>query len=703
MTELPLTPLQPRCRADRVEAFARLEAELEPWRRAGVLASIDAHALATVVRLYGVEDPAVRLAMALALRAPRYGHIGLKLHALTLEELAATPGSRRDSSSGSAPGAPPALPPLPEDREDWSRRIAAAPGVASAEEAADAGATHAFVLHAGLLYTRRYWDLQEALADALRARATAPLEPAPEGLTASLDALFGGPTGAGLDRQRLAAALGPLGRLLVITGGPGTGKTRTLRSLLALWLIERARTGGPPLRIALAAPTGKAAARMRESIREGLNADFHEALARRLPAARATEVIEALQALDAATLHRLLGYNHRQPLAFRHDAENPLPHDLVVVDEASMVDLGMMSRLVAATPASARLILLGDRDQLASVEAGTVLADLCDAARPAGRSVAELAISAPVAAALTEAGEAPLPAEVLVPAGTAPGLADRVIAFDRTFRFKDSSGIAAFARAVIAGDGEAALAVLSRAGADPDSDLRWIRPRPGRGGLAPALERLVEDLAPIYHALDEEPDPAAGDDIRRRWQLGLLAGLDRVRALCAHRVGRRGSEALNQRLTEALAARFPSLRPEGEVWHGRPILIRENDAPLDLYNGDIGLILREPSGRPRAIFPGREPGTVRSLSPSRLPAHRTVFAMTIHKSQGSELDHAVLILPESVSPILTRELLYTGATRARERLTVVAGAELLRAAVAGRVQRASGLAERLTSVRGRRG
>jgi len=499
----------------------------------------------------------------------------------------------------------------------------------------------------GRLYLGRYWWFERQVADALLARVRFP-PPAVDRdrLRAGLKRLF--PDTGDIDWQRVAAAVAVLRHLCLISGGPGTGKTRTVAAILAL-LAEQA--GSAPLRMALAAPTGKAAARLSESIR----------------AAKA-ELSVAGQTLnripeEAVTLHRLLGYRpgHVTP---RHGADNPLHLEVLVVDEASMVDLPLMARLLAALPDCARLILLGDKDQLASVEAGRVLGDLCGRDRAPAYSPGLCAEIAAVAG------------DRLAPA-TAPGpdLDDRILVLRESRRFGKDSGIGALARAVNRGDADAALQILTD-DRYPDVSLEAPRPR--------VLADLIRQrLVPVLRQVLTSPKPQAA-----------LSVLDRIRMLCALRSGPHGVDHLNERLAQALES-AGLIRRDGELYAGRPIMLTANDHALRLYNGDVGLVLADPgSGGASRVFFATTEG-VRRIPPSRLPPHETVYAMTVHKSQGSEFDEVLLVLPETESRALTRELIYTGITRARKQVRLLATEERLRAAIACPLVRTSGLYDAL--------
>jgi exodeoxyribonuclease V alpha subunit len=461
--------------------------------------------------------------------------------------------------------------------------------------------------------------------------------------------------------QRHAVATAVRHRFCVISGGPGTGKTRTVAIVLAL-LLEQA--GANPLRIALAAPTGKAAARLQESIK-GLKDS--------LPC---TEAVKGQLPIEAFTLHRLLG-TRPDSVECRFNAENPLPFDLVVVDEASMVDLALMAKLFAATPLHARLVLLGDKDQLASVETGSVLADICAGA------------------------QGPPPARPGLPSVSSTersGLSDCVVQLEKNYRFGAHSGLLALSRAIHDDDAEGVLRLLQtpplfreKKAAVTTSRSSISLPANPREGIAsaslPPPPELKERLR--RRVLD-----GFGTGLRSRQPLEALRALNQFRILCAVRKGPFGVEALNRCVEEILNdARL--IRPQERWYAGRQVMVTRNDPDLRLFNGDVGVILPDASsGDLRAWFLGmnNEP---RSVSPSRLPEHETAFAMTVHKSQGSEFDEVLFILPDRESPVLSRELLYTGVTRASRHLELWFHEPILRAAVANRVERMSGLREAL--------
>jgi exodeoxyribonuclease V alpha subunit len=601
------------------------------WANAQAIAEtggLDVHLARLLARLDGGEDVLLTLAARLVARATIQGHICASLAEAAGQPLA-TLGEARPGST----------PPLAV----WCEALRRSPVVGRPGDYAP------LVLDEnGRLYLYRYWGYEHELAGDLGARlADDPDDVDPRRLRDGLDRFFPSPAGPD-DRQRLAAAVAVLKRLAVISGGPGTGKTTTVVRILALLLEQTAA----PLRIALAAPTGKAAARMQEAIRAGRET---------LPAdARIRDAIPA----EATTIHRLLGFRPGS-VAFRHDRDDPLPVDVLVVDEASMVDLALMAKLVRAVPRRSRLVLLGDKDQLASVEAGAVLGDICGDARgfsPAFRRRLHEAMPGDLSA-----GDG---------ASAGPPIQDAVVRLTRSYRFGPASGIGRLAHLVNAGDGRAALDLLTRGAHE---DIAW-RPLDSPRDLAPRLAENAEALG----AYLETETPAAA-----------LTALERLRVLSAHRAGPFGVATLNALIAGCLEFRRP-VRPATPWYHGRPVLVTANDYNLRLFNGDLGVALADADGRLRVFFRTAE-GGLRRLPPARLPDHETAYAATVHKSQGSEADRVLLVLPNELSPVMTRELIYTAITRARSRVEIWGTREVFEAAVARRLARSSGLRDALWS------
>jgi exodeoxyribonuclease V alpha subunit len=521
---------------------------------------------------------------------------------------------------------------LPE-LDDWRARLRASALVG------DGGGFAPLILDRDRLYLARYHAYERQLAEQLLARAADVPAIDEAQLGESLARLFAR-NRQSPDWQRLAAAQAVRRRLAVISGGPGTGKTTTVVRLLAALLEQR---GGEALAIGLAAPTGKAAARMAEAIRNAKD---------ELPV---SEAVKAALPEEARTLHRLLGSRGDSPQV-RHDAANPLPLDVLVVDEASMVDLALMAKLVAALPPGARLILLGDKDQLAAVEAGAVFAELCE-----GRG-----FDVQAAADLQRLTGQPVPVEQ-----PRSRLGDAVVLLTHSHRFAGDSGIGELARRINGGDAKGTQALLR----EDRADLAW-NPAPTPAAL---LERLDGAYAP-YLAAARQGDPALA-----------FAAFNAFRALTAQREGPWGVTGINEALEARLKRRLGL--PGRERWYpGRAVMVRQNDYALGLFNGDIGLCLPTPHGL-RVFFEGEDGH--RPFAPARLPSHDSAFAMTVHKSQGSEFAEVLLALPDQPSPLLTRSLFYTGITRAKHKVEIWALPARLAEAVSTKAERAAGLAERL--------
>jgi len=500
------------------------------------------------------------------------------------------------------------------------------------------------VFEHGLLYLRRYREYERRLAARLLRLAAAPVTAFDRDAIAPLfAALF--PDAGEQDDQARAALQALLRPLLLITGGPGTGKTATIARLLLLLLAQARTHDRDGLRIALAAPTGRAAERMAESLRQ-ISADL-----RALPGVD-DALCDALP-MQAYTLHRLLGTIPDSP-RFRHGPALPLPFDVVVVDEASMVDLPLMCKLVEAVRDGARLILLGDRDQLPSVEAGDVLAAIVDAAKD------DVDVERDAVGVVVRADEERATA----------GLRGSRVHLRRSYRQSRTLELAPLADAVRLGDADVALQLL-QSGA-----LSGVHYESGL--LDPLHGATRERLLAPWRALQTCTDPA----------LALrLAGQQRL--LTVLREGPQGAAALNARIEEALAGSH-----RAPYFHGRLLLIAENSARHGLFNGDIGVCLRDGEGDVLAWFADGA-GGVRHFHPSTLPAHGGAFAMTVHKAQGSEFDTVWLLLPRRDVRPLSRELLYTALTRARDAVHLCAGEPVLRAAMGRRAQRISGLSARL--------
>jgi exodeoxyribonuclease V alpha subunit len=573
---------------------------LREFNEAGVLGPADVHVAQRLGALAGETDERILLATALAVRGPRLGHVYVDL--ATIRDTATV-----DSDE------PVDLTALPwPDPASWRALLEASELVGGP-----------LVLEGTSLYLDRYWREERQIAAdliALRDGRPAPVDDA--ALSDGLARLFAGEDD---QLQRAAAETAVRRRLTVVAGGPGTGKTTAVARIVALLLEQAASTGAPEPLIALAAPTGKAAARLVEAVHEEARSlDVRD------------DVRTRLSGLDASTLHRLLGWRPGSHSRFRHGRGNRLPHDVVIVDETSMVSLSLMARLVEAVRAEARLILVGDPDQLTSIEAGAVLGDIV---------------------------------------GSGASANDGIVVLDRVHRF--GGRIAGVAEAIRRGDGDAVIAALA--------EVTWIPLDPADPAAVSALGPLHDGAVACARAVIAAARGGAGE--------AALEALGAFRVLCAHRRGPHGVTAWTSQIETWLAQEIEGFGSEGDWYVGRPLLVTENDYGLRLYNGDTGVVIATGPGHVSAAF--ERQGQILEFSPARLAAVDTVYAMTVHKSQGSQFDTAAILLPDPTSRLLTRELLYTAVTRARRELILVGSEEAIRAAVARPVARVSGLRTRL--------
>lgn len=678
---------------ERPARHATLLAELDRWVAQGWLRALDRAFAAFLAQKAPDADPLLILSAALASHQLGRGHACLDLQAALADAgqaLSLPPEGVRLSDEGEPPKHPSAL----------LKDVSLASWTTALDHPAivghGSGATP-LVRVGRRLYLRRYWQYEQSVSQAIALRVATPTQAAaPESQAAladALHALFPRQEGAATDWQKIACALAARQGFSIITGGPGTGKTTTVVKLLALLQYlalsggEEAGSGPPSrrLRIRLAAPTGKAAARLNESIAGAVA---------RLPLDKLAhaDAVRAAIPTEVTTVHRLLG-SRPDTRHFNHHERHPLALDVLVLDEASMLDLEMMAAVLAALPPQARLILLGDKDQLASVEAGSVLGDLCQRA-DAGHYRPDT-----VAWLQATTGETVDPALC-----DAQGLAldQAVVKLRVSHRFSADSGIGQLAEAVNAGDGLAVQWVFSAGHAD--LSRQWLADDA-------AFKRLVVDGAPVgyrhYLALMHERKPAldAPQAEFDAWARDVLAAYGQFQVLCALRSGPHGVEGLNLRIASLLRAEGLLEADHGGWYLGRPVLVTRNDHGLGLMNGDVGVTLALPTRVPGqahlrwiwrvAFAAGDGQGGVRWVLPSRLRAVDTVFAMTVHKSQGSEFAHAALLLPPGLSPVLTRELVYTGITRARQWFTLAGSDEVMQAAIQRRVDRVGGLAAAL--------
>ena len=578
---------------------------------ATVLNAADVRTALALSRLAGGADEAVQLAVALAVRAVRLGHVYVDL--ATAATTVAPDDEEVDVDLAAL-----AWP----DPSTWPTIVAASP---LAAVGVDGPADRPLRLLGSRLYLDRYWRHERAIvADLLgRVGGDAPSVDV-AALTTGLDRLF--PIASTDQLQRVAASTAVERRFSVVAGGPGTGKTTTVARIVALLHEQAAALGLPPPRVALAAPTGKAAARLGEAVHS------EAAVLDTDPAIRA-----ALVATPASTLHRLLGWQPGSKSRFRHNADNQLPHSVVIVDESSMVGLSMMSKLLAAVRPTARLVLVGDPNQLTSIEAGAVLGDIVGS---------------------------PLPG---------------IVVLRHVHRY--GGGIAAVAEAIESGDGDAVIAALRSS----PKDVTWLEVDPTiNPSRAPELAAVRSAIVAAAREVVSAAEGGRGAE--------ALAALRSVQVLCAHRRGPAGAALWRTEIERWLRAAIPGYG--GSAWYvGRPLLVTENDYALGVFNGDTGVVIDEGGGRLRAVFDRR--GELLSVRPTRLVAVESLYAMTIHKAQGSQFGTVIVRLPEPTSRVLTRELLYTAVTRAEQQLVVVGSEATVRAAVARPVARASGLADAL--------
>jgi exodeoxyribonuclease V alpha subunit len=587
--------------------------ELGAFRDAGVVTDADLAIASGLARLAGCRpDDSAGLAVVLCLRALRSGSVCLDLasdpRVWQAEDTATAAQEAGGATTDHLPWPTP---------EDWLAAVTRSPLVA---QGPSAHPDRPLRLVGTLLYLQRYWNDEMAIrrfiagAGAAASPGAAPQGTPESALSLALEAACGTRTPI---QQRLAVAAANSNRVTVITGGPGTGKTTTVARILAV-----AHQLDPGCRMLLAAPTGKAAARLTEAVAEHL--------------LTLDPVLQAgLAAPTATTIHRMLGWRPGYRNRFRHDRYNPIAADLVIIDESSMVSLPQMARVLEAIPETARLVLVGDSDQLASVEAGAVLADLV--AAPANLAVVELT---------------------------------------HTFRYRGA--IADLAGAIRSGDADEVVAILRRG----DAQVIWHEPKPGDSDLGIATTSGL-------HADIISQDRAIGRAALAGDLATAVSALDSHRLLCAHREGRFGATHWSDLAQRWIgAARRPRAVAPGGWEIGQPLLVTANDYATDLFNGDTGVIVATDAG-PRAAF-GRG-STPLLISPGRLDNVVALRAMTVHRSQGSQFNTVSVLLPGPESPILTRELLYTAVTRAQQRVRLIATEDALRAAVARQVTRASGL------------
>lgn len=591
---------------------------LREMHATGLLGWGDVHVAQKVSYLYDEPDQQVQLALALAVRALRSGLVCLDLTEVSRQTF---------SADEEAVSVPPELWPSPAG---WRAALEASRVVSLG---AEPSGERPLRLVGDLLYLERYWADESTVARELRTRWQRPVEIVDlAALQAARAELFAaGPDSEPDADQELAAVVGALSPVAVIAGGPGTGKTTTLARLLGMVLRS---TGTAPV-IGLAAPTGKAAVRMDEALADAL-------------ATMPPDLAEPLRSLRASTIHRLLGWVPESRNRFAHHAGNPLPHDLVVIDEASMVPVTLLARLLESLRPAARLILIGDPDQLAPVDAGPVLRDIVAAAPPASPALAH---------SLSAVG--------LPPSGS-------VVRLQHNHR--STEALADLARLVLAGEVDAAVALAA-------SGTEGILLAESAAGTS-----LREDV--VGHGMRMVAAARLGD-----YETALQA-LEQHRLLCAHRRGPYGVALWSRQVEEWLTAAVPGFDPSQDWYPGRPLLVTQNSPDLGLYNGDTGVVVSEGGGLRAYFARGRQQY---SVSPFLLDAVQTVHAMTVHKAQGSQFDQVTVVLPPPDSPLLTRELLYTAITRARSKVTLIGGVGSLAKAITGQSLGATGLRHRLAA------
>lgn len=659
-----------------------LIALLDDWIERDWLRPLDRAFAVFLKEQHPEESPdLVLLAAALASHQLGRGHVCLDLHT-TLAQPEETLSLPPERETGQASGVEPATLFEGVTFDDWVQSMTDSALVGTGD-----GDTP-LVLTDGRLYLRRYWKYTQQVGQHILGRLQQPI-PTPSHLPKRLDQLFAllrtpsEQAKSEIHWQSVAAAIAATSAFSVISGGPGTGKTTTVVHLLGLLqaiAIERERK----LRIRLAAPTGKAAARLTESISHAID-QLPEKLRDALPG-------------EVTTLHRLLG-SRPDTRHFVHNARNPLHLDLLVVDEASMIDLELMAALLAALPTHARLILLGDKDQLASVEAGSVLGDLCRNANQACYH--------PETIAWIEKNTG-----YRLPPSEASGtkLDQHIVVLQKSHRFDHKSGIGALARAVNAGDPKRVAKVWHQGFGDIDQ-LTCQTPDDEPfahlvlNGCSNGAERKNTSGDPMGYRtylerIKSGPNTGMPNDT---WARAVLEDFNRFQLLSPLRRGDWGVERLNETAAQVLL-REKLISATAGWYPGRPVMVTRNDYSLGLMNGDTGIVLPVSddgtSGRTnlKVVFPMAD-GSLKKVLPSRLNDVETVYAMTVHKSQGSEFHHTVLVFPDNMSPVLTRELIYTAITRSRTRFTLLcAHPALLSEAVKHRVHRASGLGELFTSV-----
>lgn len=606
--------------------------------KTGYFSRIDTYFARFICEISGQNDPDIFLAAALASQSTGKGDVCLDLAFLAEKRLF------EEGNGVDAVICPKLL--------SWRKKLLTSPAIG------EPGDYRPLVLdEKNRLYLYRYWEYEKVLSESIEERVNDGFNDIDATLLGhGIKRLFPTYNPETIDWQKVAVIPPVFKRFSVISGGPGTGKTFTVAKIIVL-LLEQAR--GNQLRIFLCAPTGKAAAKLGE---------FIKAAKEKLNCGRD---VKALIPAETYTIHRMLRPVPGTPY-FRYNRENPLPADVVLIDESSMVDLALMAKLVEAVPSSARLILMGDKDQLASVEAGSVLGDICDRDAPHGYSdnfvknvekIADVRIGSHCHRIENR-----------------PGLHDGIVLLRESHRFAGISGIGALSRAVNRGDSEEAIRLLEHP--DPeDRSIKWERMHVSENPFQMLEKKIVEGYSE-YLQTDNPQD--------------ALELFNRFKILCAVKKGPFGVDTVN-RFAEHVLARRGLIDPDFQFYRGKPILITRNDYDLGLYNGDIGILMPMPESDrndPYAFFSSMS-GELRRFPAYRLGNYETVYALTVHKSQGSEFESVLLILPDKFYPVLSRELLYTGITRAKKQVTIWGSENILASSIQRKIARTSGLRDAL--------
>jgi exodeoxyribonuclease V alpha subunit len=605
----------------------------------GLLAEIDIFFARFMTNLAEDDDPDLFLAAALVSRACGNGDICFDLPSVSGKIILEKEDRKKSVSY-------PVL-------ENWHNKLVSSPVVGRPGEKCPL-----ILDYKNRLYLYRYWEYEKKLVDSIKQRIRQqPIDLDLSLLKDGIKRFFPENTDTSINWQKIAVATALLKQFCVISGGPGTGKTFTVVKILALLTEQAPQTR---YQILLAAPTGKAAAKLTESLK---NAKVY---------LNCSDAVKDAIPQKAFTIHRMLKIRRGSPY-FHFNRENPLPANVVIIDEASMVDLALMSKLVQALPDTAKLVLIGDKDQLASVEAGAVLGDICDRNNIHGFSLNFCKqINELTGGSISPSNEK---------GKNESGLHNCIVNLVKSYRFAEDSSIGSLSRAVNLGDYKKALNLF----------------KAGNGQISMKTIRSSNDL---YRTLKDKIIIGYTEYLKTSEPNRAIEQFNRFRLLCALKIGPFGVNAIN-RLTEQILfqEKLIQMNPlnDNPWYRGRPVLITSNDYYLGLFNGDIGITLPDPgSGRNDLyVFFSRDSGDLRRFSPYILPEHETAYASTVHKSQGSEFENTVLILPNRDYPVLTRELIYTAITRARKSIWVLGNEAVIQAAIKHKIERTSGLRDAL--------